>query len=103
MADHSQPPRPPEQAEPPRDTVAADGTHYRNARPEHDASPAVSGAEPRTEDLGPRSFAGENAAGDQRRQARERGEGLGAGGSDNRDARYGTPRDGSDVPEDDIA
>jgi hypothetical protein len=40
--------------------------------------------EPREEDLGRRSFAGENVAADQRRQARERGTGLGAGSSANR-------------------
>ncbi|AHG89603.1 hypothetical protein J421_2066 [Gemmatirosa kalamazoonensis] len=40
--------------------------------------------EPREEDLGRRSFAGENFAADQRRQARERGAGLGAGSSANR-------------------
>jgi hypothetical protein len=75
--------------------------------------------EPRQEDLGRRSFAGENVAADQRRQARERGAGLGAGASDNRDARHpaadddgvttrGLERDGNGdplggmVPEDDM-
>ena len=57
--------------------------------------------EPRQEDLGRRSFAGENVAGDQRRQARERGAGLGAGGSDNRDARHPNTSD-REVPEDDL-
>lgn len=64
-------------------------------------------------------FAGENVAEDQRDQARDRGAGLGAGSTENRDARYaepGTPitdttgleRDGNGeplggmTPEDDI-
>lgn len=86
----------------------------------------ASGAEPRQEDpasgagqaLGRRSFAGENMAADERRQAQERGAGLGAGGAANRDARHpagedapstrGLERDGNGdplggmVPEDDI-
>ena len=58
--------------------------------------------EPRQEDLGPRDFAGAgNFAADQRRQNKERGEGLGAGGSDNRDARHPAEQDG-EVPEDDM-
>ena len=57
--------------------------------------------EPREEDLGRRSFAGENMAADQRRQARERGAGLGAGGSENRDARH-PATDDREVPEDDL-
>jgi hypothetical protein len=57
--------------------------------------------EPREEDLGRRSFAGENVAGDQRRQARERGAGLGAGSTENRDARH-PAADDREVPEDDI-
>ena len=44
-------------------------------------------AEPRQIDLGARSFAGENVAADQRHPARERGAGLGAGSTENRDAR----------------
>ena len=68
---------------------------------------------PRGEDLGRRSFAGENVAADQRRQARERGAGLGAGSSANRrddqevDTR-GLERDGNGdplggmTPEDDL-
>lgn len=57
------------------------------------ASGAAQPSEPREEDLGRRSFAGENMAADQRRQGRERGAGLGAGGSDNRDARHAAPDD----------
>ena len=59
--------------------------------------------EPRQEDLGRRSFAGENVAADQRRQAKERGAGLGAGSSANRtddqdvDTR-GLERDGNGDP-----
>ena len=75
------------------------------------------GDEPRQEDLGRRSFAGENMAADQRRQADERGAGLGAGSAANRDARYpagedadtrGLERDGNGdplggmIPEDDL-
>jgi hypothetical protein len=57
--------------------------------------------EPRRIDLGPRDFAGAgNFAADQRRQNHERGEGLGAGGSDNRDARY--PDSAGDAPEDEM-
>jgi hypothetical protein len=69
---------------------------------QHDGAEA-SGAEPREEDLGRRSFAGENFAADQRRQARERGAGLGAGSSANRtddrdvDTR-GLERDGNGDP-----
>jgi hypothetical protein len=56
----------------------------RNSDPSADHRVEASGAEPREEDLGRRSFAGENFAADQRRQARERGAGLGAGSSANR-------------------
>ena len=56
--------------------------------------------EPRRIDLGKRSFADTNIAEDQRRQGHERGEGLGAGSSANRDARH-PARDG-ETPEDDI-
>ena len=56
--------------------------------------------EPRRIDLGQRSFADTNIAEDQRRQGRERGEGLGAGSSGNREARY-PARDG-ETPEDDL-
>jgi hypothetical protein len=70
-------------------------------------------AEPRQEDLGRRSFAGENVAADQRRQRRERGAGYGAGSSANRNDDQdvdttGLPRDGNGdplggmTPEDDI-
>ena len=60
-------------------------------------------AEPRQIDLGSRSFAGENVAADQRRQGRERGAGLGAGSTENRDARH--PDDtalSGERPEDDL-
>ena len=57
--------------------------------------------EPRREDLGPRDFAGAGEfAADQRKQRDQRGEGLGAGGSDNRSARY--PEHDGEAPEDDI-
>ncbi len=57
--------------------------------------------EPRRIDLGPRDFAGAGEfAADQRRQNKTRGEGLGAGGSDNRDARY--PETEGDAPVDDL-
>ena len=77
-------------------------------RPQNDSS------EPRQEDLGRRSFAGENVAADQRRQAAERGAGLGAGRAPNRPddqddvSTEGLERDGNGdplggmVPEDDI-
>jgi hypothetical protein len=58
--------------------------------------------EPRRIDKGAPSFADTNIAADQRRQGRERGEGLGAGGTDNRDARYATEDARGDVPEDDL-
>lgn len=63
--------------------------------------------EPRQEDLGRRSFAGESFAADQRRQRDERGAGLGAGSSANRtddqdvdpSRRSGRPeRDGNGDP-----
>jgi hypothetical protein len=101
-ADSTHVPRPPAQAEPPRETIAPDGTAFRNARPERDAQADASGEEPRVEDLGARSFAGQNMAADQRRQAEERGAGLGAGGSDLRDARHGPGPDDREVPEDDL-
>jgi hypothetical protein len=60
-------------------------------------------AEPRQIDLGVRSFAGENVAADQRRQAHERGAGLGAGSTENRDARRPEDADQSrERPEDDL-
>jgi len=53
------------------------------------------GDEPRQrgagEDLGRRDFAGENVAEDPRRQAQDRGAGLGAGSLANRDARHMDP------------
>ena len=57
--------------------------------------------EPRRIDKGAPSFADTNIAEDQRRQGRERGEGLGAGGTANRDARY--PAADREQPEDDLA
>jgi hypothetical protein len=60
-------------------------------------------AEPRQIDLGPRSFAGENVAADQRRQAHERGAGLGAGRTENRDARHPeNANESRERPEDDL-
>ena len=76
----SSPPRPPAQAA------------------ESDATPLP---EPKVEDLGVRSFAGQNIAEDREQQARDRGAGLGAGGSQNRDARSPAQSDG-EVPEDDL-
>ena len=66
------------------------------------ADEAPRSPEPRTEDLGRRDFAGAgDFAADQRRQRQERDAGLGAGGSDNRDARH--PADGNrETPEDDL-
>ena len=58
-------------------------------------------AEPKVEDLGARSFAGQNIAEDVEQQARDRGAGLGAGDARNRDARYPAQGDG-EVPEDDL-
>jgi hypothetical protein len=53
--------------------------------------------------LGRRDFADAgNFAADQRRQNKERGEGLGAGGSDNRDARHPASDPEREVAEDDI-
>ena len=57
--------------------------------------------EPRRIDLGARSFAGENVAEDQRRQAQDRGAGLGAGSSANREARHPVDDD-REHPADDI-
>jgi hypothetical protein len=57
--------------------------------------------QPRRIDLGTRSFAGENVAEDQRHQAQDRGAGLGAGSSDNREARYPVDDD-REHPEDDL-
>jgi hypothetical protein len=84
--------------------------------PQRPPRPSDSLGEPREEDLGRRSFAGENVAADQRRQARERGTGLGAGRSadrlDAQDAQEvdtrGLERDGNGdplggmTPEDDL-
>ncbi len=103
MAESSTP-RPPAQAAPPSMHVAPDGTPLRNAHPEADGAgqqEGGSGAEPRVEDLGERSFAGQNFAEDLEKQARDRGAGLGAGGARNRDARYPAPDD-REVPEDDL-
>ena len=104
MAESSTP-RPPAQAVPPSSHTAPDGTPLRNAHPENDGSGQRAGeaaaAEPRVEDLGARSFAGQNIAEDLEKQARDRGAGLGAGSSANRDARSPAQGDG-DVPEDDM-
>jgi hypothetical protein len=57
--------------------------------------------QPHRIDLGPRDFAGAGEfAADQRKQNKQRGEGLGAGGTDNRDARH--PLTDSETPEDDM-
>lgn len=116
MSDDPQRPTPPDQASPPREVQSGSGT-IRNTDPSAGGRLEASGDEPGQEDLGRRSFAGENVAADQRRQAAERGAGLGAGGSDNRDARHpardeidtrGLERDGNGdplggmVPEDDL-
>ena len=67
-----------------------------------DAGSEAGSEEPRRIDKGTPSFADTNIAEDQRHQARDRGAGLGAGGSDNRDARYGTGDADREVPEDDL-
>jgi len=83
------------------------------SRSDRSKSAGSNSDEPREEDLGRRSFAGENFAADQRRQSHERGEGLGAGSSANRTDDQsvdttGLPRDGNGdplggmTPEDDI-
>jgi len=105
MAESSTP-RPPAQAAPPSAHVAPDGTPLRNAHPEADGSGQQEGtdaglAEPKVEDLGARSFAGQNFAEDQEKQARDRGAGLGAGSARNRDARH-PAQGGGEVPEDDL-
>jgi hypothetical protein len=104
MAESSTP-RPPAQAVPPSHHVAPDGTPLRNAHPENDGAGQSAGAsgreEPQGEDLGARSFAGQNIAEDLERQGRDRGAGLGAGGSQNRDARHPAQSEG-EVPEDDM-
>ena len=66
--------------------------------------------EPRTEDLGRRSFAGENIAADQRRQARERSPGTTTSRTNDQEdvSTAGLERDGNGdplggmTPEDDI-
>ena len=104
MAESSTP-RPPAQAVPPSAHTAPDGTPLRNAHPENDGSAQRAGEtnapEPRVEDLGARSFAGQNIAEDLEKQARDRGAGLGAGSSRNRDARSPAQGEG-EVPEDDM-
>ena len=95
--------RPPAQAAPPGDGPV------RNADPAADRSSEPATDEPRATDpsdgsgrsLGVRSFGGTNIAADQRRQGRERGAGLGAGGSDTREARHGVSQD-RESPEDDL-
>jgi hypothetical protein len=56
--------------------------------------------QPRRIDKGAPSFADTNIAADQRRMDRARGEGLGAGSSANREARY--PMEDREQPEDDL-
>ena len=103
MAESSTP-RPPAQAAQPSAHVAPDGTPMRNAHPENDGAGQQEGGsadEPRVEDLGARSFAGQNFAEDLEKQGRDRGAGLGAGGVRNRDARHPAQTDG-EVPVDDL-
>jgi len=76
---------------------------------QQDQRTEASDDEPRVEDLGRRSFAGENVAADQRRQARERSPGLSANHSDDQAVdTSGLERDGNGdplggmTPEDDI-
>ena len=105
MAESSTP-RPPAQAVESSAHTAPDGTPLRNAHPENDGpaarqADAPAAPEPKVEDLGARSFAGQNIAEDREQQARDRGAGLGAGSSQNRDARSPAQSDG-EVPEDDL-
>jgi hypothetical protein len=96
-------PRPPAQAAPPSPETlergAASRGVLRNAHDAPDDAPPL--PEPPRERITGRNFEGAGTwAADQRRQAAERGEGLGAGGADNRDARQPAQSDG-DVPVDD--
>jgi hypothetical protein len=77
-------------------TMPADETPLPRSGDDRDSTPD----QPRRIDRGTPSFADTNIAEDQRRQGRERGEGLGAGGTANRDARY--PQGDGEQPEDDL-
>ena len=86
-----------------RDAQRSDGDPSRTDLPQPDRLADARTDEPRSIDLGARSFANTNIAADESRQARERGAGLGAGSSATREARHGLPEDQKgDVPEDDL-
>ena len=99
MADDTSIPRPPDEARQPTADVEQ-GIAFTNT----DRTPgteAPSAPEPREEDLGARSFAGQNVANDVYQHPDGRDPGLGGGSSGNRDARH--PAEGSgEVPEDDL-
>lgn len=99
MADDRSIPHPPAEARQPTADVEG-GIEFRNTdRTPGSDTPAM--PEPRTEDLGERSFAGQNFANDVYQHPNGRDPGLGGGSSANRDARHPAEGEG-EVPEDDL-
>ena len=107
MADDRSIPHPPAEARQPTADVEQ-GIPFVNtdraagdATPDREAYDAPAAPEPREENLGARSFAGQNVANDVYQHPDGRDPGLGGGSSANRDARH--PADGDrEVPEDDL-
>ncbi len=107
MADDTSVPRPPAEARQPT-TDVEQGIPFHNTdrapgdvTPDREAYDAPAAPEPREEDLGARSFAGQNFANDVYQHPDGRDPGLGGGSSANRDARHPAEGEG-EVPEDDL-
>ncbi|GJG85680.1 hypothetical protein tb265_08610 [Gemmatimonadetes bacterium T265] len=107
MADDRPIPRPPAEARQPT-TDFEEGIPFHNTdrvpgedTPDRRAFDSPAAPEPREEDLGARSFAGQNFANDVYQHPDGRDPGLGGGSSANRDARHPAESEG-EVPEDDL-
>ena len=107
MADDTSIPRPPAEARQPT-TEVEQGIPFHNTdrvagmnTPDREYYEAPAAPEPKVEDLGERSFAGQNVANDAYDGRDERDPGLGGGNSRTRDAMHPAQSEGA-VPEDDI-
>ncbi len=107
MADDSSIPHPPDEARQPT-TEVEQGIPFHNTdrgpgehTPDKLAEATPAAPEPREEDLGARSFAGQNFANDVYQHPDGRDPGLGGGSSANREARHPAESEG-EVPEDDL-
>ncbi|MDQ6926204.1 MAG: hypothetical protein M3154_08195 [Candidatus Eremiobacteraeota bacterium] len=107
MADDSSIPHPPAEARQPTVDVE-EGIPFRNTdqapgddTPDRAFYTSPAAPEPKIEDLGARSFAGQNVANDMYQHPDGRDPGLDGGSTANREARHPAQSDG-EVPEDDL-